>query len=700
MPHIVFTIVSRNYAAHAAVLMRSVASADPEVERIVVATDGEFVHPALQGVEILDARKLVPDFGSMSLYYDALELNTAVKPLAFQHLLARGGVDTVTYLDPDIRIFAPLSGVRQALRRSLVALTPHLSGPLGPAQEPSDLTILRSGAFNLGFMAARPDAEVERFVEWWGARCRFDCRVDFAAGLFTDQRWVDLAPGFVRELAILHDPALNVAYWNLLARTLTRVENEWRVDDRPLGFFHFSGFDPFRPQLLSRHQNSIPPANNGPLHDLLALYAKELREQGYGKAHNVEYGHARFEGGRTVTALMRRTALAGARTGVQFRRPDDAAECWLDAADPASIREGVSPLTRVSLQAWRDIPGADEFFPIDTPLARKAWLARLAKVPGVDRRSLEAQDQIWQSWREAQRTAASTHYLVEEQPCMGPAAKVFEWFRDPDQIGLPRACKAMLQARADLRAAFPNDLDGDGLLAWCIGPEAVASRFDASLLPDSVLDRIARTPRLLMNAVEFANPSNRAAISRASGDLGWLVRAAYSLSEAAGWPARLREPLFHQVRSAAEAALGGLRLPRRSSAVWATRPDLQRIYDVARPLQRLRFLYWMYRVGREEYGFVPRSRSQGRVGGQIASLVVTTDQEAARVILATKGAGTVALFNPQTCCFAQPDGREIRPPAWVGEVMVQTPPPFLPADLMALYRRGVRWGRSVEIRAA
>jgi hypothetical protein len=42
---VIFTIVSRNYAAQAATLMESLAIAEPEARRVVVATDGPI--PAL-----------------------------------------------------------------------------------------------------------------------------------------------------------------------------------------------------------------------------------------------------------------------------------------------------------------------------------------------------------------------------------------------------------------------------------------------------------------------------------------------------------------------------------------------------------------------------------------------------------------------------------------------------------------------------
>jgi hypothetical protein len=312
---VIFTIVSRNYAAQAATLMQSLAAAEPEARRVVVATDGPI--PSLEALaEVIPAEALDAPFAAMTVYYDALELNTAVKPYAFRRLL--GEAETVTYLDPDIYVFRPLAAVRAALDGAELALTPHLTRPLaGPAQ-PNDRTILQSGVYNLGFMAARATPKTRALVDWWAERCRFDCRVDFAAGLFTDQRWMDLAPGLVDRLAILREATLNLAYWNLEGRTLAKGADGWTVDGAPLGFFHFSGFDPARPELLSKHQDRIAVAPGSALAALLGDYAEALTRNGHAEAKDTPYAHGRFPSGAPVTRAMRQKAMAAARAGEDF----------------------------------------------------------------------------------------------------------------------------------------------------------------------------------------------------------------------------------------------------------------------------------------------------------------------------------------------------------------------------------------------
>jgi hypothetical protein len=372
---VIFTIVSRNYAAQAATLMQSLAAAEPFARRVVVAADGPI--PELDALaEVIEAQALGAPVRDMSVYYEALELNTAVKPFVFRTLLAQDGVDSVTYLDPDIQVFRPLDPVREGLSRAPLCLNPHVTRPLTTPGNPTNEDLARSGRFNLGFVSARRDPQVARLLDWWAERCRFDCRVAPDEGIFTDQKWMDQAPDFVPDAAILEHPGLNLAYWNLEGRALTKTADVWRVDGEPLVFFHFSGFDPDRPLNLSKHQNRFRVMAGSPMAGLLADYAAALRANGHAQARARGYAFDRFASGRRVTPAMRRAALAAARAGESFPDGlDPATEAWMDAADPAQPH-----MTRVMAAVAAEQPAAQYAW----------WFAPNAEALGADRASAEA----------------------------------------------------------------------------------------------------------------------------------------------------------------------------------------------------------------------------------------------------------------------------------------------------------------------
>ncbi|MFI4965447.1 MAG: hypothetical protein ACHP9T_08790, partial [Caulobacterales bacterium] len=561
---VIFTIVSRNYAAQAATLMESLAIAEPAARRVVIATDGPI--PALERfAEVIDAASLDVPYAAMSVYYDALELNTAVKPYAFRRFLTEPGVTSATYLDPDIYVFQPLERVRQGLDQAQLVLTPHLTRPLLGSAMPNDHAILRSGSYNLGFCAARAEPKVVDLMAWWAERCAFDCRVDLKDGLFTDQRWMDLAPGFVDSLDVVREPVLNLAYWNLEGRTLARGADGWTVDGAPLQFFHYSGFDPARPDVLSKHQDRVRVQPGSPLAGLLQDYAKAMLRNGHETSRAVPYAHLRFPSGRPITGAMRRRALRAARDGKDFSAGLTAAvEAWVDAPDPEASAPGLPDVTRIMDQVWRDVPTG---FQLDYEVGRVGFhqfFAEHAVTLGADALAGSAAQGLLAAWRSGTREPDAA--VWGEAPWRGPATGALDWLRQPCADGTPRAAKALLAARRDLRAKFADD--PAGLIAWCLGAEAAAGRFAPDLLPRAALDDRARDPTPLLAAARLAEPG--------ASDLKRRLSAGFGVAARAGWPQALTEALRAPFLAAAPAQPASF--IRLFLEIWESRVDLQRLF--------------------------------------------------------------------------------------------------------------------------
>ena len=697
---VIFTIVSRNYAAQAATLMESLAKAEPKARRVVVATDGPI--PALEKLaQVIDAATLDAPYAAMSVYYDALELNTAVKPYVFRKLLSEPGVGSATYLDPDIFVFRPLDGVRQGLAQAQLALTPHLTKPLLGSAMPNDHAILRSGSFNLGFCAARAEPKVIDLMSWWADRCEFDCRVDLENGLFTDQRWMDLAPGFVDSLAVLRAPGLNLAYWNLEGRTLARGKAGWTVDGEPLQFFHYSGFDPARPDVLSKHQDRVRVVPGSPLAELLADYAAAMLRNGHAASRAIPYAHLKFPSGRPITGAMRRRALRAARDGKDFSAGLTAAvEAWVDAPDPEASVPGLPDVTRTMDQVWRDVPTG---FQLDHEAGRLGFhqfFAEHAATLGADALAGSAAQALLAAWRSGAREADAS--VWREAPWKGPASGVLDWLREPSAEGPPRAAKALLAARADLRAKFEGD--GAGLIAWCLGAEAAAGRFAPDLLPQAVIEDLARDPAPLLSAARLAEPG--------ANDLKRRLSAGFGVAARAGWP----ETLTSALRAPFLTPARGLPAPfiQLFLDIWESRVDVQRLLPLRTGPERFKYLRWLMGGGLAEYGvefdaLPPAVRLHPQT--QLARLTVRQRQPAARPVaerrvpelwvvegpeLAAEAAADRLVYEAVECRFLGPSGPAAAP-AHAELVRFLTHPDLVPADAVALHARGVRWSRAVGI---
>ena len=175
-----------------------------------------------------------------------------------------------------------------------------------------------------------------------------DIYVDIPNHLFTDQRWMDLAPAFVPNTAILHHPGYNLAYWNLLHRPVTRGRGGWRAGGEPLHFVHFSAVDPLKPGEFSKHQTRFRTENLGGLRTLFETYVAQLLANGYEKYAKLPYAYGllqrRSRGACSDAALF--SSMRGKAPPSAFRIEGECAlqilslqpELVHDSGDPRQTR--------------------------------------------------------------------------------------------------------------------------------------------------------------------------------------------------------------------------------------------------------------------------------------------------------------------------------------------------------------------------
>jgi hypothetical protein len=360
------TIVARNYLPYARVLADSFLDHHPGSTCHVLVLDGPQPADAPAHVRYWTPETVaIPDLPELAAGYEITELATAVKPAFLARLLAE--TQDVIYLDPDIRIYAPLTTVVEQLERAPIVLNPHLAQSLpDDGKRPDDQDILLAGAYNLGFLALRRGTETDRLLAWWSRRLKDACRIDIPAGLFVDQRWIDLVPGLF-DVAILRDPGCNVAYWNLPHRVLSRDGDRVVVNGEPLRFFHFSGFDCAHPDRLSRHQTRDLVARDQVLAQLLRAYAAEVGAVAatMPKPASAPYGFAHLPNGMALTYVVRagyrRWRREGAREDVWSAGGAEALARWLGEPEPRAP-PGVSRFLHELRAARRDLL---EAFPAD-----------------------------------------------------------------------------------------------------------------------------------------------------------------------------------------------------------------------------------------------------------------------------------------------------------------------------------------------
>lgn len=334
------TIISKNYLASARVLARSLRLQHPDMPFYVLLADrlDDGFTPENEPFELLVAEELpnLPGTPSFFFKYDVTELNTAVKPYFLAHLFATRGIQKLIYFDPDIYVFAPLDPLLDLLDRHAAVVTPHITQPIDDDRQPQEVTFLLAGTYNLGFLALSAGDSTDAFLLWWQKRLYDHCVLNQEEGYFTDQKWVNLAPCLFDGFTVLRDPGFNIAYWNLhyRGRGITADESgKALLGGEPIRFFHFSGFRPDRPEILSKYQDRYTFDDLPNLRPLFSFYARRLFDCGFEQTRRLPYAYGAFDNGVRIPwparMVFREMGEEARRFADPFATPGDSFYRWL-----------------------------------------------------------------------------------------------------------------------------------------------------------------------------------------------------------------------------------------------------------------------------------------------------------------------------------------------------------------------------------
>ncbi len=184
------------------------------------------------GVSVLPLDNWLPEsVTSVSARYTPTEFVAAVKPAFIQEAIRRfSPSDGLIYADPSSYIYQPLQAVRAQLAGQTLALTPHLSQPPADIFRPDEKYLQNIGLYSAGWLAFGIGSETDRLLAWWQDRSLTYGKVDFCGGTCADQLWLMHTPTLFSGVYIDHNPALQVALWNLPERQLSRHrDGQWSV---------------------------------------------------------------------------------------------------------------------------------------------------------------------------------------------------------------------------------------------------------------------------------------------------------------------------------------------------------------------------------------------------------------------------------------------------------------------------------------
>lgn len=324
---LVFTSCLNNYIPKARILASSLKKFHPDWQFVLLLGEPAPAGLALEQEpfdRLLGFDELgIPDYPAWLFKHRVVEICTAAKGPALLMLLNEnfpGQVpDKIFYLDPDIMVLNSLQPLVDELDQWDILLTPHALKPQTSRRGIVDNEIcsLKYGIYNLGFLGIANRGQGREFASWWRDRLLEFCYDDIPAGLFTDQRWCDMAPAFFSRLKIVRDPGCNAASWNLTDRTIAKAaDGSFTANGLPLRFYHFTGYDSGAGRTMSTIYGQGMPA----VDELWQLYEDKLFGFGHKEQGRTKWTYDFFANGEKITDSMR--LLYRSRESLQARYPD------------------------------------------------------------------------------------------------------------------------------------------------------------------------------------------------------------------------------------------------------------------------------------------------------------------------------------------------------------------------------------------
>lgn len=299
-----YTSININYLPKARILAKSIRKYCPESKISLVFSDilPDTVDPNKEPFdEIITISELGLPVGNLELWiyeHTVVELCTAVKGQALLKFLEEGS-DKVVYLDPDIAVFDDLECLDRLLDEHDIIFTPHVTIPEDNDQGiwDNEVCALKHGTFNFGFYAVKNGDNGLAFARWWRDRLIDYCYDNIPEGIFTDQRWGDLAPCLFDGVYVWKDTGCNVATWNISNRKIVRDDDVFFANGSKLKFYHFSGFDSgSQATMLDRYSQG-----NTALYELRKWYIERQEEEEQAKYEKYPSKYNFYDNGMAVT---------------------------------------------------------------------------------------------------------------------------------------------------------------------------------------------------------------------------------------------------------------------------------------------------------------------------------------------------------------------------------------------------------------
>jgi glycosyltransferase involved in cell wall biosynthesis len=363
------TTTTRAQLPSARVLCDSLRRHHPDAEITVLVVDGvDGAERVPSGVRLVTPDAVAPPevLARLVMMCTSTELAGALTP-HLVHMLVEQGAPAVVAFGPATEVFAPLDHVVELAGEHGVVLAPRLDAPFPDDDlQPTPVQLREAGAFASEFVAV--GAASTPFLDWWCNR-QEQAALD-RGGARRLGPWTELAPAVFPSHS-LRDPGCGASIWNLHTREIRPTNGGYDVSGSPLRWFHFDGYSPDRPQMLSAdlERPRVLLGDQPGLARLCDEHGARLRAAGYDAAPAASR-YAPLPDGKEIDARMRRMylyVLHDARARGEAEPPSAFAVGGADAF-VAWLTEPVAPppeplVSRYLTRVWQEDESIQKVFP-------------------------------------------------------------------------------------------------------------------------------------------------------------------------------------------------------------------------------------------------------------------------------------------------------------------------------------------------
>lgn len=298
---IIYTSICANYTHKARLLAESVKRCLPDAKFLVCLTERTIPEGVKNTFfdEVILTKDIWPNnFDRFIFKHAIVEASTAVKGRFLQYIYERYTEEEFfIYLDPDCYVYSDFVELRETLNKKNIVVCPHL---LQPGNIDMELSSTAHGVYNLGFLAVRRSEEAKNFIDWWAERLHLFCYDDIAKGIFTDQKWVDLAPCFF-DVEIFKHRGYDFSIWSLLDCGMIEKEGKYYIKGDELRFIHFSG----QGTMAEKCMRDWLPVGEHPFKKLYTEYSKKHEESDSDHISKTPWSYAVYQDGSKIDDSIR-----------------------------------------------------------------------------------------------------------------------------------------------------------------------------------------------------------------------------------------------------------------------------------------------------------------------------------------------------------------------------------------------------------